>query len=246
MIYDGVPVKITYVRDETTFEENIMPILSKDDNAYHIGLWVKDGAVGIGTISFYGTDNDKYAALGHGITDVDTGELINVNDGNIVQTDIVSIEKGTNISPGQIKGTINSDAVYGDVRLNNSTGIYGKYLEKNILEKYSQGIDVANINEIKTGDATIISTVDNQMKEYSVKIKKIYRAGNKDNKNMVIEITDEELLNKTGGIIQGMSGSPIIQSNRLVGILTHVFINDPTKGYAIFANTMTDVVNSME
>ena len=114
------------------------------------------------------------------------------------------------------------------------------------MEKYSKGIDVANINEIKTGDATIISTVDNQMKEYSVKIKKIYRAGNKDNKNMVIEITDEELLNKTGGIIQGMSGSPIIQDDRLVGILTHVFINDPTKGYAIFANTMTDVVNSME
>lgn len=166
-----------------------------------------------------------------------------IQNGDIVKTDIVSITKGKTTSPGQIKGMLLDNEIYGNINRNYTIGIYGEYIEKNVLEKYSQGISVASINEIKTDDATIISAVGNELKEYKVKIKKVYKLGNKDNKNMVVQIVDEELLEKTGGIIQGMSGSPIIQNNKLVGVLTHVFVNDPTQGYAIFAQTM---INEMK
>lgn len=242
MIYNGKEIKIEYIRDEDVFEEFITPILSKEDNKYHIGLWIKDGAVGIGTISFY-SDDGKYAALGHGITDVDTGKLVETNNGDIVKTDIISITKGKNTSPGQIKGMLIDDEIYGTVNRNTQTGIYGNYTDKNVLDKYVDGINVASIKEIKTGEANIISEVGDTLKEYKVKIKKVYKIGNKDNKNMVVEIKDEDLLQKTGGIIQGMSGSPIIQNNKLVGVLTHVFVNDPTQGYGVFAETM---INEMK
>lgn len=246
MIYEGEQIKIVYIRDESIFEEYITPVLSKEDNFYHIGLWIKDGAIGIGTISFYNKEDNKYAALGHGITDVDTGKLVEINDGDIIKTDIVSIAKGKTSTPGQIKGVFLEETNYGNVKRNCSTGVYGNYTTINAMDKYKNGINIAPLNEIKTGEATILSTIDNQIKEYKVKIKKVYKLGSKDNKNMVVEIVDKELLERTGGIIQGMSGSPIIQNNRLVGALTHVFVNDPTQGYAIFAETMVKTINNME
>lgn len=223
-----------------------MPVLSKEDNLYHIGLWVKDGAVGIGTISFYNISNNKYAALGHGITDLDTGKLIQASKGEILEAQIISIEKGKNANPGQIKGSFVEDNIFGDIRKNDNTGIYGYYDTVKSLEKYKEGIEVANNKEVKTGQASILSTVNNEIKEYKVNIKKVYKPGAKDNKNMVVEVVDKELLNETGGIVQGMSGSPIIQNNKLIGILTHVYVNDPTQGYGIFAQTMLEEINSME
>lgn len=237
---------ITYVRDGKTLEENITPILSKEDGMHHIGLWIKEGAVGIGTISFYGTENNRYASLGHGITDVDTGNLIEANNGTITKAQIVSIEKGSKSNPGQIKGEFVQDTVYGNVKLNSETGAYGEYITVNALDKYKEGVFVASPNEIKEGKATMLSTVDNEIREYEVEIKKVYKLGSKDNKNMVVKITDENLIEKTGGIVQGMSGSPIIQNNKLIGVLTHVFVNDSTQGYAIFAQTMVETMNSME
>ena len=239
-------LKIQYVRNEEILEDYITPILSNDDNLYHIGLWIKDGAVGIGTTSFYGINYNKYAALGHGITDVDTGDLVQANNGEIVEAEIISIEKGTATNPGQIKGRFVENQIFGNVKVNTNTGIYGQYNTIKALEKYKNGILVANNKEIKTGQATILSTVDNEIKEYEVDIKKIYKIGTKDNKNMVVKIVDQELIDKTGGIVQGMSGSPIIQNGKLIGILTHVFVNDPTQGYAIFAQTMVETMNSME
>lgn len=246
MFYEGHPIKITYIRDDITYEEQITPVLSKEDRSYHLGLWIKDGGVGIGTVSMYSQENDKYVALGHGITDVDTGKLLDINDGDIVKTDIVSISKGKTTTPGQIKGMLVDNQIYGNIKHNYNTGIYGYYTQKDVLEKYSQGIGVASIREVKQGEASIISAVDNEMKEYKVKITKVYKLGNKDNKNMIVEVIDNELLKKTGGIIQGMSGSPIIQNNKLVGVLTHVFVNDPTQGYGVFAETLMDTMNNVE
>lgn len=194
---------------------------------------------GVGTATFYEPSTGMFASLGHGITDIDTGDLITISNGELVTTNIVSVQKGEKGKPGELKGSIESSKTIGDVSKNTSFGIFGKITNKSNLKISEQEMQVATREEIKTGKAQIICEIEDGKKEhYDIEIQKVYTSNNRDNKSMLIKVTDKKLLEKTGGIIQGMSGSPIIQNNKFVGAVTHVLVNDPTSGYGVFADIM--------
>ena len=205
---NGKIINITYVRDGIEYETSIEPI-ETNENEYKLGLWVRDGAAGIGTVTYYEPSTQKFAALGHGIIDSDTEKLISIESGEVVTTNVIDIEKGVEGTPGQIKGTVSNGQVIGDVYTNTEFGIYGKITSKNrlnIIEENS--LEVATRDEIKLGDAKVILTLEDGIrKEYNIEITKIYKNNNIDNRSMQIKVTDEKLLNLTGGIIQGMSRS---------------------------------------
>lgn len=237
----GKQISIKYVRDGEILETNIKPIeTSKDD--YKLGLWVRDAAAGVGTISYYEPKSGLFAALGHGIIDVDTEKLLDISSGEFVTTNIVSIVKGEKGNPGKIQGSVEAQQKIGDVYKNTEFGVFGKVSNTSVLnEDLTKTVKVASRNEIKTGKATIMCTLENNIKkEYEVEIEKIYKNNNTDNKSMVIKVTDKELLEKTGGIIQGMSGSPIMQNGKIIGVLTHVLLSNPTVGYGVFADLMVE------
>lgn len=235
---NGKEVSIKYVRENIEETTSMTPTKTKN-NEYKLGLWVRDAAAGVGTATFYVPSTGMFATLGHGITDIDTGDLITISNGELVTTNIVSIKRGEKGNPGEIKGSIEGGSKLGDIAKNTSFGIYGKITNKNRLNITEKEMEILNRNEIKQGKAEIICELESgNKKNYSIEIEKIYTSNNKDNKSMLIKITDKELLEKTGGIIQGMSGSPIIQNGKLVGAVTHVMVNDPTKGYAVFADMM--------
>ncbi len=236
---DGNNLSLKYVRDGQTIETSITPIKGADDK-YKLGLWVRDAAAGVGTVSFYEPSTKIFAALGHGIQDIDTEQLIDIAKGDFVTTKIVSIVKGKKGNPGKIQGTIENGQTIGEVYKNTDFGVYGKITNVSALNiDASKAMEVATRDEIKLGKATIMCTLeDNKTKEYEVEIQKIYKNNNENNKSMLIKITDEDLIEKTGGIIQGMSGSPIIQNGKVVGALTHVLVNDPLTGYGVFADLM--------
>ena len=237
----GKEVSIKYVRSGEIIKTYIKPIeTAKDD--YKLGLWVRDAAAGVGTISFYEPESGLFASLGHGIIDVDTLKLLDISTGEFVTTNIVSIIKGEKGNPGKIQGSVENQKTIGEVYKNTEFGVFGKVSNTSVLnEDLSKTIKVASRNEIKKGKATIMCTLENNKKEeYEVEIEKIFANNNEDNKSMLLKITDEKLLEKTGGIIQGMSGSPIIQNGRLIGVLTHVLVSDPTVGYGVFADLMVE------
>lgn len=235
----GNMVSIKYVRDGETLETSITPVKGSD-NKYKLGLWVRDAAAGVGTVSFYEPSTRTFAALGHGIQDVDTGKLLDIAKGDFITTKIVSIVKGKKGSPGKIQGSIENCTVIGEVYKNTEFGVYGKVNNVSALNvDASKAMEVATRDEIKTGPAKIMCTLENnKTKEYDVEIEKIYVNNNENNKSMLVKVTDKELIEKTGGIIQGMSGSPIIQNNKVIGALTHVLVNDPQTGYGVFADLM--------
>lgn len=231
-------VLLTCERNGKVFEKMVTPIKSIDDGKYKIGIWVRDGAMGVGTLSFYLPQEGKYAALGHGISDEDSKKLIEIEEGKIYDANILSLTKGMINNPGEIKGFLDEYAELGTIDTNSENGIYGSFdiNDSDLLNR--KHILVARKNEVKTGPAKILCTVDEtqQIKEYDIEIVRISSFSD----GMVIKVTDEELINKTGGIIQGMSGSPIIQNEKLVGAVTHVYVNNPLKGFAIFAETMVE------
>lgn len=177
---------------------------------------------------------------GHGITDIDTGELINIASGEFVTTRILNITKGESGNPGKIQGTIENQVNIGDIDKNTKFGIYGKVDNLSGLSiDTSKEMEVATRDEIQLGKATILCSLDNKtVQEYEIEIEKIFKENNYDNKSMEIKVTDESLLEKTGGIIQGMSGSPIIQNGKFIGAVTHVLVNNPEEGYAVFGDIM--------
>ena len=214
------------------------PIYNEENKNYELGLWVKDSSAGVGMVTFYELSNKYFAALGHGITETSKNIVLPIQSGAIVKCKINAINKGYPKEPGDIRGTIYKE-VYGQIRKNTINGIYGT-LENTDLINQKQTIKVAYKDEIKTGAAKIYCTLDNnETKEYDIEIKNVL-VNSSSNKNMVIEVTDKELLEKTGGIVQGMSGSPIVQDGKLVGAVTHVFLNDPTKGYGVFIENMIE------
>ena len=236
---NGKIINITYVREGKEYVTSIEPMITAE-NEYKLGLWVRDGAVGIGTATYYEPSTGNFAALGHGIIDSDTDELISIESGAVVTTNVINIEKGVEGNPGQIKGTVVNGQTIGEIYSNTEFGIYGKITSKNklnIIEENS--LDVATRDEIEVGPAKIILTLEDGIrKEYDIEITKIYKNNNSDNKSMLIKVTDEDLINLTGGIIQGMSGAPIVQNGKFCGAVTHVFINNPTEGYAVFGDLM--------
>ncbi len=239
-------VVIEYEKDGNTLIETMATVKCFDDGMRRLGLWVRDGAMGVGTLTFYDDKNELYGALGHGISDYDLKELIDVDTGTLNIASVMEINKGTKNSPGEIKGLLNEKVEIGTIEKNNSNGIYGTFSGDNSYFRGRQDVLVASKNEIKLGDAKVVCTVDedNIPKEYDIEIVKIADNPNVSSKGMIIKVTDDELLEKTGGIIQGMSGSPILQDGKLIGAVTHVYLSDPTKGYAIFAETMIKELKS--
>ena len=236
---NGESIKITYIHEEESKECSIEPIQTSSDE-YKLGLWVRDSAAGVGTVTFYEPSTKTFGALGHGITDIDTGELINIASGEFITTRILNITKGESGNPGKIQGTIENQKNIGKINKNSKFGIYGKVENLSSLEiDTSKEMDVATRDEIQLGKATILCSLDNKsVQEYEIEIEKIYKENNYDNKSMQIKVTDERLLGKTGGIIQGMSGSPIIQNGKFVGAVTHVLVNNPQEGYGVFGDIM--------
>lgn len=235
---NGEEITIKYISDNIEKECVMIPVKDKQGE-YKIGLWVRDSAAGVGTVTFYIEDTQSFAALGHGITDIDTGDIIQTSSGEIDDVNIVSIVKGVKEEPGKIQGAIKKESVIGKIYKNTKYGIFGTIKNKNNINiNYDKKMNVAARQEIQIGEATILSNIDGEFKEYKIEIQKTYLNNNYDNKSMLIKVTDEELLNKTGGIIQGMSGSPIIQNGKFCGAVTHVFVNDPSTGYAVFADKM--------
>lgn len=243
----GKVIQIKYVRNDETITTSIQPIKS-EDNEYKLGLWVRDAAAGVGTLTFYEPSTGKFAALGHGIVDVDTGDIINIANGELVTSNLVAIKKGEKGTPGEIKGSIDSGVTIGNISKNTNFGVFGLVSNKNNLNlNGAKEYEVALRSEIQTGEAEIICELENEKKEkYKIEISKIYTSNNYDNKSMMIKITDERLLQKTGGIIQGMSGSPIIQNGKFVGAITNVLVSDPTTGYAIFGDLMVKQMKSVK
>ena len=242
----GKELKIKYVRNDNTLECSIVPAKTSETE-YKLGLWVRDSAAGIGTMTYIEPSTNDFAALGHGITDIDTGNILNISNGQFITTKVLSIIKGINGNPGKIQGSINEQAEIGTINKNSIFGIYGKVNDITKVKMISnKSIDVALRNEIKLGDAKILCSLDGKLaKEYKIQIDKIYLNNDYDNKSMLIKVTDEELIEKTGGIIQGMSGSPVIQNGKFVGAVTNVLINDPTRGYVVFGDLMVKEMKSV-
>ena len=203
---------------------------------------MRDKTAGIGTLTFYDENTGIFGALGHGITDIDTGELLKIENGKIMSARISEIEQGSKGSPGEIKGAFyeTQDAL-GDITSNTEFGIYGKLYKKNLDNNKSKPLPVGFQEEVKEGKAYILTTInDNKVQKYEIEIVKAQNQPFPEQKSMIIRITDKKLLQKTGGIVQGMSGSPIIQDGKLIGAVTHVFVNDPTKGYGIYIDWMLE------
>ena len=235
---NGEKIEITYKNNNEERRCEITPIMDINKE-YKIGLWVRDSAAGVGTVTFYSEDTKTFAGLGHAITDVDTGDIIKVSSGEIDSVNIVSIVKGKEKEPGKIQGAIKGNSIIGNVYKNTEYGIYGIIKDSASLKIDNfKKMNVADRYEISLGEAYILSNVDGELKEYKIEIQRTYLNNNYDNKSMLIKVIDEELLSQTGGIIQGMSGSPIIQNGKFCGAITHVFVNDPTIGYAVFADRM--------
>ena len=241
----GKELTIKVNRKDKNFDTNIAPIKDEISGEYKLGLWVKDSSAGVGTITFYEKNSNRFVALGHGVTETKENYILPIESGGITPTNIYSIKKGIPKVPGELKGTINNNVI-GDIKLNTEKGIYGEILDNSILKEKRQ-IQILPKNKIKEAEASIYCTLDdNNIKEYKIQIQKVLLSS-EGNKNMIIKIIDEELLNKTGGIIQGMSGSPIIQEGKLIGAVTHVFLNDPTRGYGVFVeNMLEDMVKMKE
>ena len=235
---DGEKVLLTVRRENTILEKKLTPVQISKGN-YRLGIWVRDNVQGLGTITFL-TKNNTFAALGHGIHDIDTSTLLTIKRGTLYRTSIQKVQKGSKGNPGTMEGIIVYNRFHrlGVIEKNTDAGIYGELNSDRSWIGEEVPIQVAEKEEIKTGEARIRCYIDGEVKEYSIRVTQIDKESDQVNKGMVIQVTDTELLEKTGGIIQGMSGSPIIQNGKLIGAVTHVFVQDSTKGYGIFIENM--------
>lgn len=233
----------TIEREGKIFNLNFSPVQTYENNEVKFGFWARDNIAGIGTVTFIDPETGKFSAIGHGISDSDTGELIDIETGTISKANITNIKLGKKGEPGEIIGYImkNEDSL-GTVENNTNFGIYGN-INKNMMGYFTNNlIEVGKKEEIRIGPAQIYSCVNNEIQIYDVEITKIFYQNKPDEKSFVIKIVDNDLLEITNGIIQGMSGCPVIQNNKIVGAVTHVFMNDPTKGYGIYIEWIFDQI----
>lgn len=240
---NGEKITLSVSRDGKTFQAELMPVCSKSSGKWRGGMWVRDSIAGIGTMTFINKETGEFAGLGHPVCDSDTGGLVPLCSGEAVPVEITDAAKGRRGIPGELKGEFTAECSYGTLNCNNNCGVFGVLSQEavNALCTDCEEYPLAYRQEIKTGKAEIYTTVDGAYPEkYSAEIERIELNGDSSGKDMIIRITDKELIEKTGGIVQGMSGSPIIQNGRLVGAVTHVFVSDPTSGYAVFAERMAD------
>ncbi|MEA5151156.1 MAG: SpoIVB peptidase [Oscillospiraceae bacterium] len=225
----GASVELTVQREDKTLRLSVQPALSSE-NQWMLGMWLRDGISGIGTVTFYDPSSGEFGALGHSISDADTGVVVPLRDGSISDAQIVSISKGAAGAPGELNGCADISKALGSVDRNTGHGIFGRSFT-------TMGGRVVETGEIRTGKASILSTIDGrETEEYSVDITRVY--SDADGCHVMLTVTDSALCAKTGGIVQGMSGSPILQNGKLVGAVTHVFVNDPTRGYGVSIQDM--------
>ncbi len=234
LVASGGQFTVTVERDGKTAEYLLEP--AEQDGAYMLGIKIRDSIAGIGTVTYYDSDTGEFGALGHGVCGTNGGKLLEMTEGEIVPSVVTAVEKGKRGYAGQLQGTFENETTIGTVEKNTSRGIFGTMAAGQELGTVCA---VGEKADVSTGAATIRSNVDGDtVAEYDVEILKIYPT--ESERNMLLKVTDRELLNQTGGIVQGMSGSPIIQDGKLVGAVTHVLVNDPTRGYGIFIENMLD------
>ena len=232
---DGAPVRVKLRRGTCVLEVSLSGSYSEVEECYQAGMWVRDSTAGIGTVTFYEPESGRFAGLGHPVCDADTGEIIPLSSGEVVRVCINVVTRGTQGAAGALQGYFTSPDAIGTLYLNNRCGVFGT------LSTPHSGIGAIPLGmkqEITEGAATIYTTIEGETpREFDIHIEKVdYKSDN--TKNLILEITDPELLERTGGIVQGMSGSPILQNGKLIGAVTHVFVNDPTHGYGVFAESM--------
>ncbi len=232
----GAPLAVVYTHDGEQKTTTLNPVRDVVTGGWRAGIWVRDSSAGIGTLTFIDPNLSVFAGLGHGITDVDTGENVSVGSGEIVSVEISGAVAGTPGLPGELKGSFSSVIPMGSIRINGDTGVYGV-----IYSTAGQGtmMETAQQQEVEPGPAQILTTIDGDgVKAYDIEIEEISFNASDPNRNLLLHVTDPELLSATGGIVQGMSGSPIIQNGRLIGAVTHVLVKDPTRGFGIFVENM--------
>ncbi len=235
---DGLPVSVKLLRDSREMSLTVNPVICAGDNSYRAGMWVRDSSAGIGTLTFYNPSTGSFAGLGHPVCDSDTGKILPLQSGEVVKVSINGVKKGRAGYPGELMGMFISENPIGYLENNCINGLYGEMTD---FSPKNDAVPLGMRQEIQAGEAFIYSTVKGSTPQlYKIIIEKIDLVDSEDSKNMIIKVVDDELLSKSGGIVQGMSGSPIIQNGKLIGAVTHVFINNPAKGYAIFADSMYD------
>ena len=237
----GKELKITLKRNGEEIETSATPVYDLLSQKYKLGLWVRNSASGVGTLTYVKQSNFRFGAVGHPIVDSSLGDNFNVESGNIYRCRLLGIKKGERNNPGEIRSSINlSDDAIGLADTNCKYGVYGNILNKQIIDA-SRTATLGGRLSVNLGDAQIYCNIDNEgVKAYDIKILKANKQNSADDKSMIIKVTDKELLEKTGGIIQGMSGSPIVQNGKIIGAVTHVFVNDPTRGYGVYVDWMVD------
>ena len=233
----GDPVFLRLERSGREKNLSVTPVFSAADGSYKIGAWIRDSIQGIGTVTYFDPDSQTYGALGHGVYDVDTDELMEIREGALTQATLTEIVKGKKGKAGELTGKVNLQEKLAHIQKNTKVGIFGAS-DGSVFA--GEAIPVAETAEVKKGKATILSDLEGgKVKAYEIEIEDIRKNGGKEHKDLQIRITDERLLKLTGGIVQGMSGSPILQNGRFVGAVTYVMLNQPERGYGIFLEHMT-------
>ena len=236
---DGQPVELELVRDGASQTVTAAPC-ADEDGVYRIGVLARDSMAGIGTLTYVDPETGEYGSLGHGICDSETGVLLPLKEGSLLYSVVGSVQRGEAGEPGALQGEFVTDSALGTVEENTESGIFGTMTDSSLYASL-ESVPVASDDEIQTGDAEILSNVEGDTVErYSVQVVKVYPADDEYGRGMMLRVTDQELLDKTGGIVQGMSGSPVLQNGKIIGAVTHVLVNDPTCGYAISIGRMLE------
>ena len=239
----GQKLQVEVLRNQTMTEVTAQAAQSTTDGSYKLGAWIRDSMAGIGTMTFYDPASGVFGTLGHGINDIDTAVLIPLESGSIMYATVADVKRGLSGQPGELHGRFKVDQDLGELYANTEGGVFGQLSDTSLAEG-APLLPVAEASQVKVGKATILCNISgDEVLEYEVKITKVMDNA-QDTRDLTLEVTDPRLLDKTGGIVQGMSGSPILQDGRLVGAVTHVMVNDPTRGYGILATHMLDMAEA--
>ena len=238
----GAPMEVLVEREGETAAYTISPVYDAENEVYRLGAWVRDSTAGLGTLTYFDPENGRYGALGHAITDVDTSIVLPIEQGAIYESNVIDIHRGTSGTPGELMGSFfGAETEMGSLETNTEFGIFGEMYAPIENPLYPDGLPAATRTEVQEGPAEILTTLDDgELRAYDCEITRLYDQYQPSTRSMVLQITDPELLDATGGIVQGMSGSPIVQNGKLIGAVTHVFVNDPTQGYGIYLDWMLE------
>ena len=236
----GAPIVLEVLRNKEKIEVSVSPVHTVEGN-YKLGIWVRDDLAGVGTLTYYNNTDLSFGALGHCVSDYDTSQMIRLSTGKLYEINIVDIVKGVAGTPGELTGVIDYGKKYrlGEITRNSESGVYGTLYEVPKTISQEQAVEIGFKQNIQKGEATILSYIGGERREYSIEITEVDYQSSED-KDILFKVTDQELIDQTGGIVQGMSGSPIIQNGKIIGAVTHVFISDPEKGYGIFIEDMLE------